>query len=98
MNNFAKGAIAGGVVAVVAWFAISRTIDAKLAEGGHAMLASAEGDLRTAIDRQLTREIPSRVQAEMSRTLNGYGLTPASGRQIASLLSRAESIGLLGLR
>lgn len=92
------GAAGGAVVGFAAYLIIGRYMDAKLAEGGRAMLASAEGELGTSLRAQLDRQIPPLVHQQMTQTLNGYGLTPQTGQQIARVLSSAERYGLLGLR
>lgn len=103
---------AGGLVAglVIASFA-SKRLDQKL-EAGSATFAARFGEGRAELDAALAAgrvelertvavrvraEVPPVVRAEVERTLGSYGLTPSTGRQIATVLGYAERAGLLGV-
>jgi hypothetical protein len=89
------GAIAGGAVATVAWYFTNRAIDKQLASGGRALLASAERELTAEASALIAREVPPRVRTELEATLRRYNITPDTGRQISTVLSYADRVGLI---
>lgn len=104
--GLAGGALGGALVAVYA----SRQLDQKLASGsteltgqfgaGRAELERALAAGRTELDRtvrtQVSTMVPPIVRNEVKRTLDSYGLTPATGRRINQVLAYAERVGALG--
>ena len=80
---FVVGALMGGATALVAWILVSKTIDAKIAAGS--------ASLYDQVDQQL----PGKVQEAVQKKLNEVNLTPATGRQISSLLQTAERLRLI---
>lgn len=89
------GALAGGLVATVAWYFTNRAIDKQLAQGGHALLESAERELNAEASALIAREVPPRVRAELEATLRRYNITPETGRQISTVLSYADRVGII---
>lgn len=80
--------LVGAGVATITWIGLSKAIDRKLAEGGQALLDSAEAELRRSALQTIETEVPPRVRAAVQDKLNEYGLTPAVGQQMRLLLQR----------
>lgn len=97
MKEFLVGGLAGAGVAIVVWLVVSTEIDKQLAQGGQAMLTSAERQLQAEALRIIRTEVPQRVRDGVQSKLNEYGLTPAVGARVRTLLSRGESLGLFGI-
>lgn len=76
----------GAGVATLTWIGLSKAIDRKLAEGGQALLDSAEAELRRTALQTIQQEVPPRVREAVQSKLNEYGLTPTVGRQMRLLL------------
>lgn len=93
--TFVVGGVAGGLLALIVWKVASKAIDKQLAEGGKALLRSAETQLRTEGVAIIRREVPPLVQAQMTTTLRNFGLTPETGRQIATVLNYADRVGII---
>ena len=89
------GGAAGGLIAFAVWKVASRAIDKQLAEGGKALLRSAESQLRTEATAVIRREVPEQVRTQMTATLRNFGLTPETGRQIATVLNYADRVGII---
>lgn len=94
---FLLGAFGGAVVGLGIWAYASKSLDQQLESGGSRLSAGvAEG--RSTLEARLRQgeiELQSRIRTEVSRTLDGYGLTRETGERISRLLAAAESTGLL---
>lgn len=86
-RNLLLGAAGGAGAALLVWGIASRMISKQLESGAAEMTPLIASSVRT--------EVPPVVRAELTRTLNDYGFTPDTGRQISSLLSYGERLGVL---
>ncbi len=90
MNSIIWGALGGAAAAGLVWLIANRAIDYQLRAGA----AGLEPQVREAVREQ----VPPAVRAELEATLRRYNITPQTGQSINSLLSAADSAGLIGLR
>lgn len=86
-RSLVLGALGGAGAALVVWGVASRLISKQLEDGASTMTPLIATSVRT--------EVPPAVRAELTRTLNEYGFTPETGRQISSLLAYGDRLGVL---
>lgn len=94
----ALGALGGAAAAGAAWVVIDRLIDKRFEREALDLIDAARPRLRKEIRTELEREIPDQVKKAIDDKLSSYGITPETGRQIASVLDTADNWGLIGLR
>lgn len=95
LKPFIIGALGGVGVAFLSWMFISKKLDQEFQGRATSLLDEMSPGLRQEIQRTLDREVPTRVRTEIRRTLNSYGITEATGRQISSVLATADRMGLI---
>lgn len=103
------GTGAGVAAGVVAWFFAARALDKRFEAGGADLqreldrggaelgqrLQAGRTQLEQELRAQVDAQVPPVVRDEVVQTLSLYGITPATGRQIASALEQASRLGLL---
>ena len=108
-TSFAIGASAGALVGLGVWWFAARKLDASLAEGSgqlaarlgmgqrelNAQLEAGRQQLRIEVIRQVNAQLPNAVRTSMTSTLNEYGITPATGQRVATVLDYADRIGII---
>ena len=104
-KSLALGALAGGIVGGIAFAYGSRKLDQQVEEGAVRMAADlgiGADQLRAELNRgreelraQIRRQVPPLVEDQLEITLDRYGITPQTGRQMAIVLARAEEYGLI---
>jgi len=106
------GALGGVAAGFGVWFIVSKLLDKQFDTGSarlRAEMGSGSSELRSQMEAgrvqmqaqirdAVRREVPPVVRSELTSTLNDFGLTPATGRQITRILTNAERIGLVGVR
>ena len=91
---FAVGAAGGATLTVLGWAFFSRTLNRQFQDSSADFVRQGGVALR----RTLDTEIPQRVRETMDARLREAGFTNQTGAQLATVLSAAERIGLIGLR
>lgn len=91
---FAVGAAGGAAITVVGWAFFSRTLNRQFQDASADFVRQGGVALR----RTLDEEIPQRVRETMDARLREAGFTNDTGRQLSTVLTAAERIGLIGLR
>lgn len=89
--NFAVGAIGGGIMALGAWFAVSKLLDRQFAQGAAEFVTIGQRELQNTLDN----EIPRRVSETIDQKFREAGITRDTGRQIATLMDSLERLGVL---
>lgn len=89
------GAVAGVGATIVVWKIASKKIDAEFASAGTRLIESGSASLRSGIATAVQQEVPPRVRAEIETKFREYGLTPSTGRQIATVLNAADRMGII---
>ena len=109
LKNVGIGVAGGLLGALAVWAFASYTLDSQLQKGaadlasgldiGRSELESRLGAGRTqlqqAIRAEVATQVPPVVRRELEATLRRYNITPTTGRQISSVLTIAESMGLI---
>ena len=73
-------ALAGAVTGSIAWFALKPLVDRQL-----------KAQIRT----ELATQLPAQLRTQLDTKLASYGITPATGAQIARLLQLTAGSGAI---
>lgn len=91
----ALGGLAGGFTTFVVWKIFSSKIDKQLSTGVTDVLSAVEPELKRTLTAEIDAQVPGLVRQGITSTLNTYGITPTTGRQISSVLATASDWGLI---
>ncbi len=94
------GAVAGGLV----WFVARRSLDGQFEKSASELdqelvggseelrrkLEAGRREMRSEVTAQVRREIPPAVDRQLRETLDLYGITPQSSREIVTLIERTN--------
>ncbi len=106
---FAAGMGGGALVGVILWWYAGRKLDQAFVTGeaqladrlgvGTAQLqqrfAAGRQELRTQITREVDAALPGAVRYNVAQAFANYGITPETGRQVATILNYADRIGVI---
>jgi hypothetical protein len=109
LRTIVLGGLGGLAGTVAVWWLVSRSLDKQLQAGGQELstelltgrgelesrLAEGRRELTDRIRQEVATQVPPTVRRELESTLARYNITPATGRQISSVLTAAERMGFL---
>ena len=109
LRTLVLGGLGGLAGTVAVWWLISHALDKQLESGGQELssglltgraelerrLSEGQVELTRRIREEVSTQVPPTVRRELEATLARYSITPDTGRQISSVLSYAERMGLI---
>jgi hypothetical protein len=90
-TNFVVGAVGGAAMAFGAWMFVRYMLNRQFATGAAEFVSIGQRELQNTLDN----EIPQRVRETIDQKFREVGITRDTGRQINSLLTSLEGMGIL---